>query len=1255
MQFVVNGPDVPEILLQAHEEGRVVFFCGSGISQKAGLPNFKELVNKIYELCHTSPQGSEIEAFCKGSYETTLDILEKRLPGQRRGLRMRTALFNALQPTLEIEGATETHSALLQLARTHGGVFRLVTTNFDRVFEEVSSNENCPHNKFSAPLLPIPKDSQWDGVVYLHGLLPSDVKDERALDKLVVTSGDFGLAYLTERWASRFVSELFRNFIVCFVGYSTNDPVLRYMLDALAADQLRGESIGKAYIFARCPSDRHTDATINYWKSKGILPILFDSRDNYRLLHDTLKVWAADYRDGVHGKERVVMEYALFNPTKSTKEDDFVGRMLWALSDKSGLPAKHFAIFEPAPPITWLESFCDDRFHHNDLDRFGIVTGTVLDDDLSFSLVNRPAPHKLAPTMTICIDESNRDSKWDEVMFQLTRWLVRHLNDPKLIVWVAQRGGRLHNNFVNLIKAKLDNICDQTPNAPCSNMQTLWRLLLAGRINSTWGASGSLHEWKSRLIQEGVTLPLRTELRELLAPKIVIRQTLKLRSYEDITKAPKEIRELVDWSLVLNTDFARSSLTQFSGGGCRSLLPLLLSDFQWLLEDALDLQKELDEACEQYDRSYLDLPSVCAHPQNRDHPEWVVLIELLRDSWLETFNQNPACARQVIQNWFDKPYPTFKRLAFFAASQDDCIASEIWVKWIMKEDGRWLWSIYTQRETMRLLASQSKHLSPDSFSELESVVLNGPPPISYPEDIEPELRVNINKHSIWLRLVKLYFEGANLSSTARTILQEKTSNSSDWEAERDNERNEFLIWVGSTNDLDLEQLRPKNIAPREKQELVEWLKLPQPKWPLVEDTWSENCRTRLDDCLFALCELSREKIWPTERWSEAFNVWSEERLAVQSWNSAAPLVQKMHEDTLLQIIDSVTLWLKKVSESLIDQEQIFLSLCDRILNLRHQSRFIPTASPVMSAINHPVGRITDALLNFWFLQNPSDDDGLPENVKPLFSIICSGTSEQFCHGRVILASRLIALFRVDKCWTKANLLPFFDWSSDAGEAKAIWEGFLWTPRLYQPVLIEIKEYFLDTANSYENLGEYRKNFARLLTGASLNKIEGFTLLEFSQAIAALPPDGLEAVANSLVKALEGSGEKKEEFWKHRIKPFWNDVWPQSHYKRSNSITKELAYLTLSAGNQFPEVLETVRHWLLKIERPDGFVHKLSESGLCSQFPEDSLKLLDIILSPDSNVHRPFLKNCLVEIKQNSPDICQMPQFDKLNKLTQKYL
>ena len=41
MQFVKGGPDIPERLVQAHEAGRVVFFCGAGISYPAHLPWFK--------------------------------------------------------------------------------------------------------------------------------------------------------------------------------------------------------------------------------------------------------------------------------------------------------------------------------------------------------------------------------------------------------------------------------------------------------------------------------------------------------------------------------------------------------------------------------------------------------------------------------------------------------------------------------------------------------------------------------------------------------------------------------------------------------------------------------------------------------------------------------------------------------------------------------------------------------------------------------------------------------------------------------------------------------------------------------------------------------------------------------------------------------------------------------------------------------------------------------------------------------------
>src|SRR5262249_26986962 len=149
-------------------------------------------------------------------------LLERRLPGQR--LAVRNALATVLQPNLRLKGATDTHAAMLQLARSREGALRLVTTNFDRIFARLTARKKLAMPTYQAPLLPIPKNSRWDGLVYLHGLLPAH-PDASALHRLVLTSGDFGLAYLTERWAARFVSELFRNYVVCFVGYSINDPV----------------------------------------------------------------------------------------------------------------------------------------------------------------------------------------------------------------------------------------------------------------------------------------------------------------------------------------------------------------------------------------------------------------------------------------------------------------------------------------------------------------------------------------------------------------------------------------------------------------------------------------------------------------------------------------------------------------------------------------------------------------------------------------------------------------------------------------------------------------------------------------------------------------------------------------------------------------------------------------------------------------------------------------------------------------------
>lgn len=431
MQFVANGPDIPDALLQAHEEGRVVFFCGAGISYPAGLPGFGGLVNSIYTRVGTTRTPIEAQAFENYQYDATLNLLEDRLPGQRKKLQMRKALADSLKPKLRKNGATETHAALLQLARNREGKLRLVTTNFDRVFELVSKRASMPFVPHVAPMLPVPKNSRWDGLVYLHGRLP-DKPDDNALNRLVVTSGDFGLAYLTERWAARFVSELFRNYVVCFVGYSINDPVMRYMMDALAADRMLGEVTPQAWALGDVKPGEEATKTVE-WKAKGVAPILYEvpaGDKTHSALHGTLKAWAETYRDGVIGKSGIVARHALARPSASTQEDDYVGRMLWALSDKSGTPAEKFADFNPVPSLDWLlEAFADDRFRHSDLSRFNIPPRAEEDSKLTFSLIRRPAPYDLAPRMSL-VSGGGLNLGWDNVMFHLARWLTRHLNDP---------------------------------------------------------------------------------------------------------------------------------------------------------------------------------------------------------------------------------------------------------------------------------------------------------------------------------------------------------------------------------------------------------------------------------------------------------------------------------------------------------------------------------------------------------------------------------------------------------------------------------------------------------------------------------------------------------------------------------------------------------------------------------------------------------------------------------------------------------
>ncbi len=1137
MQFVRNGPDIPERLLQAHEEGRVVFFCGAGISYPARLPGFGGLVKKLYEELGHAPNDIQQAAINAGQFDTAIGLLEAEIVGGRESVRQK--MVKILTPDLTAPNATATHEALLTLAKDRDGRSRLITTNFDRLFEEVIDAERLAIKCLQAPLLRVPKN-RWDGLVYLHGLLSSEPTSSD-LDDLVVSSGDFGLAYLTERWAARFVSELFRNYTVCFVGYSINDPVLRYMMDALAADRLLGESPPEMFAFGSYSKGKE-DERANEWRAKNVTPILYREHKRHSYLHMTLRTWAETYRDGVRGKERIVVECAMAKPLASTKQDDFVGRLLWALSDTKGIPAKCFADLDPVPPLDWLEPLCEERYGHTDLGCFGVSPKVKKDEKLAFSLTSRPTPYELSPRMTQ-VDAGATASRWDEVMRHLARWLVRHLDDPKLVLWLAKRGGQLHEDFSRCVKYRLEELSElevegkydelerirlNAPYAiPRPMMRTLWRVILSGRLK-TYAHRSDISDWFGRLKREGLTAMLRFELREALTPRVKLREPFRWGEDNDEPVEPMRIKDLVEWEIVLSADYVHSTLRDKPNMlHWKKALPDLLNDFSTLLRDTLDMMRELGGINNQNDLSYLHQPSISKHPQNKDSHDWTALVDLSRDAWLETAERSIERARLAAEGWWQVPYPLFKRMAYFAATHSNVIPARQALDWLLADAHWWLWSVETEREAIRLLVAIAPTLDSVALTELEHAILNGPPRAMFKNDIKPERWTQLVDREVWLRLAKTEAAGAALGRESKARLAALAAQYTQWQLAAD-ERDEFPSWMSNGNDL-----QKFNATPRRRRQLVDWLKQHPSTDHWQEDDWRQRCRDNFATTSCALFALAQEDIWPTDRWREALQAWSEDKLHMRSWRYMAPVLIKAPDDKFQSLDQGISWWLQAIAKAFEKHEDIFFRLCRRILAIDFQDAQ-NTNDPVMQAINHPVGHVTEALLRWWYRSSLQDKQGLSEKLKPIFTKLCNTQIDKFRYGRILLATHIIALYRVDREWATNHILPLFDWKRSLSEARSAWEGFLWSPRLYQPLMEAMKGSFLDTAKHYESLGEHDRQYAALLTFAALDHKDTFSIAEFTAATHALPADGLCEAAQALVRALEGAGDQRAEYWKHRV-------------------------------------------------------------------------------------------------------------------------
>ena len=231
----------PKPLKAALRDGRLVVFAGAGVSkgEPACLPDFRSLACRIAKgTGSTLTPGEPVDQFLGRLHQNGSNVHE---------LAAHELSGDDLAPT-------ELHRDLLRLYPNEASV-RIVTTNFDLLFELAAQSLSLRIPElYRGPALPLGHD--FTGLVQVHGAVSQPTN-------MVLTDAGFGRAYLTDGWARRFLTGLFRTFTVLFVGYAHNDAVMRYMARALPESQA-----GKRFVLTP-----QRDDDPERWQLLGVEPI----------------------------------------------------------------------------------------------------------------------------------------------------------------------------------------------------------------------------------------------------------------------------------------------------------------------------------------------------------------------------------------------------------------------------------------------------------------------------------------------------------------------------------------------------------------------------------------------------------------------------------------------------------------------------------------------------------------------------------------------------------------------------------------------------------------------------------------------------------------------------------------------------------------------------------------------------------------------------------------------------------------------
>lgn len=1152
------------------------------------------------------------------------------------------------------------HRTILRISRNATGAPRVVTTNFDLLFEAADATlvRHIP------PALPLIAEGQaWDGIVYLHGR--ADPKAQSTdIQGLALGVGDFGRAYLTQAWATRFMRDLIQRHTVVLVGYSADDPPIQYLLQGL--ESVNGESERRLYAFA----DSSIEHVVERWRQRGgVQAIPYDKGDpQHSGLWKSLRAWGVRADDPIQWRSRVI-ELAARGPRRLKSFQR--GQVVEVVSSVEG--ARDFAKANPAPPGEWL--FVFDAYARYGKPARDWRSKSVFDPLAIYGLdADPPRPPRSRrhdPLEPPGIDILRPHPTRDEAvfaplagfaahtanglaprLFQLSIWIGRVSAQPATLWWAAGKFG-LHPRLRSGIEHALEY--SQPPMPPL--LARAWRLLFEAQDDGFEGHQYGWYAIERRLAREGWTPFSMRAVAELVRPR------LRVKRQDHRRRPPLALTNKSTLAHVIDCDVQFISPPTHQADPPQEFLPEVVMALRRGLLHAAALHRDCDLFFDRTPTLYPE-PNRSGEPHYMEDGEYFLWFARLFARLCEI---TPQLAKAELDTWPRYESNYFDKLRLWAFAKPELATTAEVDDWLSSMPQESFWHSERRRELLWLLRSRWNALNEEQRQRLEGRILAGPDRWRQEKQSHFVTRKAADAATVlgWLRKYD-----CKLSPSVEAALPALMAADARWRdswvnfADESMDSRGGVVFVDSDHEallgipLDHVIAKASEISGRQHGALLD------------VEPFNGLVKAVPQRALLALVlELREGKIASATYWQTLLSHWPDTAAHRATLVLARALTQ-LDEDALGQLRWYVCDWLLGHAETLFAKHETLLwKAWDCIFAALEKGGPTSTQSSVSEmtfddtppqsrrtyehSLNGPVGKLVEILFDRLRTLKLAKGAGLPASVKTRMERALTAPGEGADHAASKLLHFLYWMEDLDPTWAAASLLPLLDLSNRLAEPA--WSGFLSRRTLPDGALFQkLKRPFLTAfAEAAQHRWDERPSLLLVqFLIAILADREHDTPISFSEARVALK-NGTAGQREAALSAVENHVEKGE--WTAFGKPFLEQVWPRESELQTEATSRTMVSIAKSSGLSYPEAVGVVAPYLRPAQGLDLTTHGLTDTdgiggaSFAQRWPHETLQLLDALIST-ANAAPYGLDQLLQQTSESDPSVRTKPTWRRLNSI-----